>query len=337
MKWAHWMCSLVFVGLLFPQSPLLAMPDDSGTAELWLKKMSTAFSELNFRGLVVYGDGEHWESLEYRQSLHGDSLFRRTDYLTGMARTQIRHDNQLFCIHSGKHTAGLTPDVFKPLNRDLADKLPTILRSYDVHLATHTGGTSARIAAHDVVFVTLTPKSDDRYGYQLWLERTTGLPLKVDLLDIEGHLLQRVQFAEIELGAVTPISLFSSHEGGHALRLTPSSVTQLVSASEAHWQPTWLPDGFELQGHNLRDDVEGQFGERFIFSDGLSSVTVFIDQVSDEVGPDLIRNWHGTSASVRHTHNSAGDFRISVVGELPPSSVVRINQAVRLADQLASH
>lgn len=92
--------------------------------------MSTAFNELNLRGLVVYGDGDHWESLEYRQTQHKGTHFSRTQYLSGIPRTQVRSGNELFFIHSGDHIVGLTPDVFKPLNRDLTSKLTIILASY---------------------------------------------------------------------------------------------------------------------------------------------------------------------------------------------------------------
>lgn len=132
MKWALSLCLLLSVGLIFTPNTLHALPEESGKAELWLTKMSTAFSELNFRGLVVYGDGDHWESLEYRQTQHKGTHFSRTQYLSGIPRTQVRSGNELFCIHSGDHIAGLTPDVFKPLNRDLASKLTTILASYEV-------------------------------------------------------------------------------------------------------------------------------------------------------------------------------------------------------------
>lgn len=334
MKWAHSLCLLLFVGSVFSPSASLATPDDdSGTAELWLQKMSTAFSELNFRGLVVYGDGDHWESLEYRQTQHKDTRFSRTTYLSGTPRVQVRSGDELFCIHSGKHIAGLTPDVFKPLNRKVTNKLSVISQSYDLGVFIST----EIIAAHDVVFVTLTPKSDDRYAYQLWLERTTGLPLKADLLDMQGEVLQRVQFAEVELGVVTPVSMFSSRESGHALRLKPTS--DVASSIQTSWWPSWLPSGFSLQGYHkvVVSESEGQFGERLIFSDGLSSFTVFVDQVDGESGPDLARRWRATSASVRHTRSSAGDFRISVVGELPAVTVSKIAESVGLVDRLASH
>ncbi|MEQ3693792.1 MAG: MucB/RseB C-terminal domain-containing protein [Thalassolituus sp.] len=330
MKWALSLCLLLSVGLIFTPNTLHALPEESGKAELWLTKMSTAFSELNFRGLVVYGDGDHWESLEYRQTQHKGTHLSRTQYLSGIPRTQVRSGNELFCIHSGDHIAGLTPDVFKPLNRDLASKLTTILASYEVGVFSNI----ERIAANDAVFITLTPKSDDRYAYQLWLERTTGLPLKADLLDIKGDVLQRFQFAELELNVTTPISMFSSSESGHALRLKPTP--DRVSSSEASWWPAWLPSGFALQGYNKVSGSEGRQGERLTFSDGLSSFTVFVDHVENDLGPDLTRRWHATSATVRHTRSNTGDFRISVVGELPSVTVSKIAESVTLVDQLAS-
>lgn len=331
MTQAHPLCLLLFVGLLLNPSYSHALPENAGEAEFWLTKMSAAFSELNFRGLVVYGDGERWESLEYRQTFHQGMRFSRTEYLSGIARAQVRRDDELFCIHTGKHNAGLTPDVFKPLNRHLASKLPAILNSYEVGVFSKT----ERIAGKDAVFITLTPKSDDRYAYQLWLEHETGLPLKADLLDIKGDVLQRVQFAELELGVITPISEFNSHLGGHALRI--KSPPEMTNQTKAQWWPSWLPLGFSLQGYSQVNAVEGQFGERLIFSDGLSSFTVFVDQVDNELGPDLTRRWHATSASVRHMGTVTGDFRISVVGELPAETVSLIAESVSQADQLASY
>lgn len=100
--------------------------------------------------------------------------------------------------------------------------------------------------------------------------------------------------------------------------------------------PAWLPSGFALQSYNEVSGSEGRQEERLTFSDGLSSFTVFVDRVENDLGPDLTRRWHATSATVRHTRSNMGDFRISVVGELPVVTVSKIAESVTLVDQLAS-
>ena len=59
----------------------------------------------------------------------------------------------------------------------------------------------SRVAGRPAVVLAVTPRDQHRYGFELHLDRDTGLPLKSLLLNEKGQLLERFQFTQLNTGA----------------------------------------------------------------------------------------------------------------------------------------
>ncbi len=318
--------SLLVFSLLVFQLPPVAHA--SGGAE-WLLRLSQALAATSFHGDLVYSEGDQWQSLMISQSLVDGQPRRQTEFLTGEPRQQLRQGSTLLCLHNGPHRAGLMPDVFKGFEQLTESRLDLILDSYRLVVV----DSPQRIAGRSAVQVNLMPDTSDRFAYHLWLDQDTGLLLGSDLLDTSGRLLQRFRFARLEIGADTPISPSETELHGH--RIAVVGADDVVTYPESGWWPSFVPSGYEPVRYARSADSSDVWHERVLFSDGLASFTLFVDEVPDAGLPDLSQRWNATAAVVRRVTDGDRHYRITLVGELPPAVVADIAASVRPDDHIA--
>jgi sigma-E factor negative regulatory protein RseB len=92
------------------------------------------------------------------------------------------------------------------------------------------------------VIVSLTPRDQHRYGFELHLDRETALPLRSLMLNDKGQLLERFQMTRLDT-SVMPDDR----------DLQPRAIARRCSIRPRHqgetcedWRSDWLPPGFEL-------------------------------------------------------------------------------------------
>jgi len=214
-----------------------------------------------------------------------------------------------------------------------------------------TLGNVERIAGRFAQRLQVTPVDADRYGYQLWLDQVTGLLLRSDLLNHQQQVLERFQFAQIEIGPDIPATAFEPDDQGHKLTLYPVSPDhEQISTADIGWLPGWVPSGFHItaviqagspqpQVAAEQKDDSGAMSKlpvRLMYSDGLAAFTLFIDPVSQEHLPEMTSRWGATAAVVRYREHSSAEadgdnqsrLRVTVVGELPADTMIRIATSV---------
>jgi sigma-E factor negative regulatory protein RseB len=187
--------------------------------------------------------------------------------LTGPWREVIRDDRMVMCIGTGISSVGYDGDAsarWNPAGRFVnAGKLP----NYSAHL-----GPVGRVAARDCQIVDLKPKDPWRYGYRLWLDHDTGLPLRMALLGEAGRPLEQMAFTELSTSKPSPEDLRPSTTEG--LRRVQNLKVNRVAADPG-WRVAPPPPGFSLRGgRRLGDSVQ------LLYSDGLASVSVYIEPLA---------------------------------------------------------
>src|SRR5262249_58600043 len=73
----------------------------------------------------------------------------------------------------------------------------------------------------DTHVIAVSPKDEYRYGYQLWIDESTGMPLKSQLIDAHGQVIEQIVFASLTLSSRIPDTAFRpeiSTEGFQWLR-----------------------------------------------------------------------------------------------------------------------
>ena len=309
------------IALLWPGVSLADEADDL------LSEMASSLKSRHYSGLVTYGYGDQWHSAKIQQGPANQQMSLRIDYLTGERRSQIRSGNEVVCIHQGVHLPGMTPDILKPFNSYFPIHSDTFEQHYRVQRADRL---DQRIAGRDSAALRIAPTTPDRYGYRLWLDSETALPLKADILNSKNDVLQRFQFAAIDVSAAPAPERFQQGQTGHTVQLHRHLTdSEQIRALESEWYPDWLPLGFTLQRYSQSRDAQVSVkSERMKFSDGLASFTFFVDAVSEQHSGNLSarmsRQWGPVSATVEDVVHSDGKLRLTVVGELPPATLERI-------------
>ncbi len=315
------------------------------SARGWLERMIQAFQQQNYRGVLIYGNGQEWQTLAITHGVIDGMEQEKLQHLTGLPREMVRHGHDITCIHPGDHSPRL--------NSELSNPLHGFSRVMEVDDGQYhfTLGNVERIAGRFAQRLQVTPVDADRYGYQLWLDQVSGLLLRSDLLNHQQQVLERFQFAQIDIGLDLPTSAFEPDDQGHKLTLySVSPDHEQINTADIGWLPGWVPVGFHITaviqaGTSPAMKAEQNGGPvtamsklpvRLMYSDGLAAFTLFIDPVSQDHLPEMTSRWGATAAVVRYREHSSGDtdgdnqsrLRVTVVGELPADTMIRIATSV---------
>ncbi len=285
-----------------------------GTPRDWFERMVQAAREQNYEGVLVYGNQRHWDSMAVRHAVIDGQEYEHLQQLTGAPREQIRQGSVTDCLLDD-------PDRVHP--QPLQNPLHSFLSGHD--FSAHyvlTLGDAGRVAGRFARQLWLQPTDSHRYTMRLWVDQKTALLLRSDLLDERHQVLERFQFAHIDIGADIPLASFVP--GEHAHRLSAPVVHQHTPVS---WSPGWLPPGFEPVAATEHGNVI-----RLMYADGVAAFSLFIDAMPNPLSA-MDQQWGATSAVVRVVRPMAeqdvGESRrVTAVGELPAATLVRIVQSV---------
>lgn len=298
-------------------------------AEAWLDKMNQAVETLNYQGTFIYRHGEHVESMQIVHGFDEGGERERLVSLTGEAREIIRDRDVLTCIWPGSRSVVIESGVKH-------GGLPAVLpgagdqatRSYD-----YSVGRTQRVAGLLCREVGVTPRDRLRFGYRVCVAEESGLPLRSEIVDADGHIVEQVMFTSIEVMDRIP-------EEGLKPQITPTPeyTTRGVDVDEdavsQEADPRWvidnLPPGFSVTANFRRRMAEDRGPvQHILLSDGLASVSVFIARPE---APDQL--YHGVSGSgALHAFTTVvGEHQVTVIGEVPEATVAQIGQSLRYAE-----
>ncbi|MDF1762527.1 MAG: MucB/RseB C-terminal domain-containing protein, partial [Oleibacter sp.] len=306
-------------------------PPVTNDALFWLEKVARAANTTSFSGVYTYGIDSEWGSAHVEHRWYEGEAYRKTIYLTGYPRTMVHVGNITRCLHKGQHPANLSHDVFHPIELALRQSGGELLENYRVTMDM----TPLRIAGYNSFQMSILPKISDRYGYHVWLEENSGLPMRVDVLDEKNKLIRIYQFAEVTIGEDIPLSLFNLEGPGHFVSL-PVKDNEADSRSGSnlmiskHWQPAYLPSGFKAVSDPVVMEQNKRHHQRF--SDGLSQFSLFVDRLDSGKPITLDQSMGPSSAAIRSTYKDEELYRIIVVGELPLTTASKIADSVVQAD-----
>jgi len=282
------------MGLLFSAQAAIA---EQITPKQWLGKMSAAMQQLSYQGVFIYRRADDLATMKVTHVVDDQGARELLETLSGEARREVRN------------TPAASPGGAAQLE------------NVDSYYALKLLG-SDRAAGRATQLVSVSPKDEYRYGYRLWLDRETGLLLKSDLLDQEGATLEQVMFTSLEL--LQPDKKIAGFE-----RELSAGQAGVTSPTEQPNKPRWLvgklPDGFSL----LNTDVNSPNSdfEHLVYSDGLASVSVFVERAKSE-GDAFV----GVSrmGAVSAFGNVEAGYQITVVGDVPEVTVTTIGQSISL-------
>ncbi|MDP4495244.1 sigma-E factor regulatory protein RseB [Vibrio cholerae] len=286
-------------------------------AEALLYQMNEASQHLNYELSYILVKKNSIEPLLYRHARQNDQQLAHLVYLSGPVREVIRRGDEVsyiepgvepFTIESGNMVAPTIP----MLNTDVAE----LRRYYDF---VKVGRAREAGAACQVLRV--VPKDGLRYSYVVWVDEKSHLPLRADLLDRDGEVLE--QYRTISFSVSERLAEIMA--GLNKVQLPEVLKLPKGSVQETFWQVTWVPDGFQaMELNRYRMAMTERLVESQMYSDGLFNFSVYVSASDNySLKGQLVRQGRRTLHSV-----VKGENEISVVGDIPPATAQRIAQSV---------
>lgn len=309
------------------KSPALAL----GAAE-WLLKVSESSRHVSYQGVVVYRDGENLETLRIVHRHKNGREQERFTSLSGAPRDLVREGDQIRCALPHDHLSEITD---RPQNL-LPALSRTSLQAVTPHYAFRDLG-EARVAGRASRGVAIEPRDEFRYGYEVWADVQTAVPLKVSLLDRKGRVIEQMLYTEVQFPDSIPDRAFALGPGVRSLTpplAWPPAASQAAQSSQTlsnAWTLAGLPPGFKISMRSLNPAVAGEGPvEHVLLSDGLSAVSVFSARVAQH--DKLFRGFSHLGAMNAYGR-MVGAFHVTVVGEVPQATVRMIGDGLTPAAQ----
>ncbi len=328
MKEGMYSARRVWIGLLGCLS-LLCIGDtaaaDNPEAKAWLQKMSSAARKYNYEGVFIYLHGNRLQAVRIVHSVEKEKEHERLVLLNGLQREVLRSNGKVTYI-TPKNSARKVEQRrnhprpgFPLLSPQRIDKL---IESYDVILSGQD-----RVAGRTTQRLTIKPRDKLRYGYRLWLDHETGLLLKTELLSRQLNIPEQFMFTTVRFLDSVPAALLEPKLDGNKFTFYRNHPDETGAVTPPSWHPAELPRGFELSAHRHFPGADKQSPmEQLIYSDGLSSVSVFIEPLKPEQKPLQGPSSLGVVNAFGATHDH---FQVIALGEVPPATVRKIATSIQ--------
>lgn len=302
------------------------------SAEAWLLRMHQASRKSTYMGTFVVSSGAHMSSSRIWHVCEGDQKIERIEALSGAPRSIFRRNDQVvtFSAHDKvvrferREELGVFPNLLKANDSSIAS----------FYVARQTG--VDRVAGFDADVVQLMPKDPLRYGYRVWTERKTGMAVKLQTLDGHGHVLEQAAFSDLQFNVPVTLSKLEQMMGNtDGYRVEKPELVK-TTASDEGWTMAHAVAGFKSMSSYKRPIAsDGDVGARtdsrlqWIFSDGLASVSVFVEAY-DRMHHRREGTWSmgATQTLTRRLVAPGGDWWLTVMGEVPHRTLLIFAQGL---------
>ena len=288
----------------------------------WLERMNKALTTRNYVGVFTHVRGTRAETLRIIHRVRGRDVSERLLSLDASGREFIREGDELTCYFPDKRTVLVerrSPDG------PLLGALPSLAEG-DSQVYEIRGGERERMLGRTTRVVALHPRDEYRYGYRLWIDEQTSMPLKTQLCDQSGQVIEQILFSSIDLPERIPDSMFKPQVDASSYRWLRAD-RRVASNTPALWDAMRLPPGFRIASRaNQSLPGSSEPVAHLVFTDGVASVSVFVEPRKADArsaeGPARV----GSSSAFTTV---VDDHQVTVVGEVPPTTVKFIATQVK--------
>jgi len=315
---------LISACLFLSPSVVVAENLDLKKIESWLFKMHRAAHMANYQGVFVYGQKDNLSSMKIVHSTDSTGERERLVSLDGTGREVIRNRNSVTCILPDSKS------VVVEKNRPKSEfppafpvKLSELSSSYDFFLSG-----KEMVAGQYAQKILIKPKDQYRYGHALWIDIQSGLLLKTHLMNENGQAVEKFMFTQIDFMDSIPEELLKpSMQGENFTWYESKEKNHPKLETQTNWAVRNLPKGFKADMN--RKHVMPRSGvamEQLLFSDGLSSVSVFIEKHSNKDDQLMGSSQMGAINACGRLLNEG--VHVTVVGEVTHAAVMLMCNSV---------
>ncbi|AZE53883.1 Sigma factor RpoE negative regulatory protein RseB precursor [Pseudomonas synxantha] len=300
-------------------SSWFALSAHADEAQDWLTRLGRAEQQQSFEGTFVYERNGSFSTHDIWHRVQDGHVRERLLQLDGAAQEALRVDGRTQCV-SGALVSGLASSSDAPSRALDPQKLTQF---YELAVIG-----KSRVAGRNAVIVSISPRDQYRYGFELHLDRETALPLKSLLLNGQGQLLERFQYTRLDTRAVpSDQDLQPGPECSPVVVSSPKASD--IPATQA-WHPDWLPPGFQQISAVTRKDTQTKSTvDSLMYGDGLARFSVFLESAKGADANETRAQLGPTVAVSRRLNTVEGEVMVTVVGEIPIGTAERIALSMR--------
>ena len=309
----RWACALAAAGAAALAS---AQGIERGVND-WLMRMQEASRARSYVGTFVVSSGAGaMSSARIWHVANGGQQVERVEVLTGAPRSTFRRNDEVLTFLP-EHR------LVRAERRDSLGVFPNLLKSTDTSIpdfyaARRVG--AERVAGFDADVVQLAPKDAMRFGYRVWTEKRSGLVMKLQTLDADGNVLEQAAFSELQLD--TPVradKLAQMMQPPAGWRVERADAVKTSAAAEG-WSLKAAVAGFKPMNCYKRPQPggSGDGGIQWIFSDGLASVSLFVEPYDRQRHTQEGLFAAGATQTLTRRMD---DWWLTAVGEVPPQTL----------------
>lgn len=285
-----------------------------------LNAMMEAHKNRNYEIHYILQHSDNIKSMKYHHALENNHEFAQLLSLDNAYETILLRNNAISYL-------GFNFTPFSLKGTKILDALPAVfhanfneLNHYDfVPLG------KSRVADRIANVIKIVPSDSTRFSYTLWIDEQNYLLLKSELFDNQNTLLEQFRVIEQRVN-----DEFDNLIPQLKTMLFPPVNTQnsLVN-TPLEWQVNWLPVGFKpissyrqvIPVGQGQEEVESQ-----LFSDGLSTFTVYLRSQGDEA---FNNQFARQEKLILFTH-ILGNRELVVIGDIPMPVAEKVAQSVVL-------
>jgi sigma-E factor negative regulatory protein RseB len=289
----------------------------------WLQRAAQASRNASYSGVFVHNNGERTSTVRVTHvTVNGDE-HERIESLDGPPYEIVRRNEEMFCYFPDAKTVRLDRRInarfFPSILRAPAE---SIAASYDVKL-----GKTERVLGYDCQWIRLEPKDSMRFAQRLCAEVGTGLVIRAKTFNDQKQVIEQYTFTDLKLGPhVARSDVKSIFEARVKQWITDSQPREEAKGVETGWAVGNPPAGFQ-KITELRRTLPGraQPVSQLIFSDGLASLSVFVEPNAVPGRTGEASNEDGTTTFFVRP---MGEHVVTVLGEVPLATAQQVGRSV---------
>lgn len=320
------MIGALVLGLWQPvQAETPAGTPPSRSLSEWLTRIHAASRQRAYTGTLVVSSASTMSAARIWHICDGTQQMERVDTLTGAPRSTIRHNNDVItfvpeekvALVDRRESLGVFPELQHIPNSSLPD-------FYSVRESK-----PERVAGYPADVIDLVPRDSLRFGYRIWSEKSTGLVVKLQTLGEQGAVLEQVAFSELQLHAPVRMDKLKRQMGDTKGYVVQRQTLRKTTAEAEGWRLKEAVPGFQAMSCHTRDAdasaVPGAAPMQWVFSDGLASVSLFVEPFDPQRhSGEKITVTGATHALTRRI----GAYWVTALGEVPPLTLRKFANAM---------
>jgi sigma-E factor negative regulatory protein RseB len=292
-------------------------------AREWLERMSESLATRNYDGRYLHVRNSVTQTMRITHRVEKGKVTERLVSLDGSGREYIRNQNEVICYLPDRRMVIVEK---RPDDRTLMTTVPLYNEQLEAHYSIERGAFRKALGRRTQVIL-VQPRDQYRYGYRLWLDDETAMPLMSQLCDRNGNVIEQIVFAELNFRDRIAADAVKPTVAAEGFRWVRQDAQEPRMANvPLGWNMPHLPSGFRVTTWRFQIIAGSNTPVRHVvLSDGLASVSVFIEPRSPQT--EVMRGLAKVGAAFAYSRNLDG-HQVTAVGEVPAATVEAIAEAV---------